>query len=350
MENTPQPKKTNWGMIILLVILIPVLLLGYKFISKKMDGDTNNVVNTAQQNNGFALVGDWYYQDTGAQLKYVNDKYSFTTPQMVNGILKGQMTATIDWMQSVQTHDYEVMRDGKLRIIDVANNTPPYEMDYVYNAASQTLEISDQGYKLTYTRTPNANAAASNNNNTSNNNTTYTPQQSAAVNAPAAKAVLGNVKPSPAPVTSTTTANQNTRPTVANVATVWFNSYNETDPNGSIWSMNTTRTFYDLVIDQNGNLSGKYLREYKASNSGIPGHYAPTTDTYLDYYTFILSPNGDQFDWTRFYSLDDKGKYDVSQVGKTGISKIILNTDGTLLLHDSNTAPIPAQHTYKRIK
>lgn len=156
MEKTATSPKTNWGMIILLVILVPILLLGYKYYSQKIEGNESNPIQTASnnaaQNNAFPLVGDWYYKDNGAELKYVNDKYQFTTPVMTNGILKGQITMTMDWMESVNTMNYEVVKDGKLKIIDPSSQRPTYEMEYSYNAASQTLEIADQGHNLTYTK------------------------------------------------------------------------------------------------------------------------------------------------------------------------------------------------------
>ena len=55
MANTSQAKKTNWVMIILLVVLVPVLLLGYKYFSKQIDENNHaaqsNEINSATQNN-----------------------------------------------------------------------------------------------------------------------------------------------------------------------------------------------------------------------------------------------------------------------------------------------------------
>lgn len=175
MENTPQPKKINWGMIILLLVLIPVILLSYQYISRKIDGKSVNTVpinsnNTSSENSVFPLTGDWYYKDTGADMKYIYDKYSFGSPQMSNGTQKGQVTMTMDWMDSKKTLDYELVGNGKIKFIEPGNNQSSYEINYVYNAANQTLEISDQGHQLTYTRHVTSINMPSNSSNNSSSN------------------------------------------------------------------------------------------------------------------------------------------------------------------------------------
>jgi hypothetical protein len=158
MENTPQPKKTNWAMIILLVILVPVLLLGYKFISKKMDGTDitaqnihqtpNNGNNNASSQNTDFLSGTWYRNDPT-----INSKYIFDAPQTVNGTLQGQVDMVMD-DRSAGKVNYEVIGNGKLRISDPQGSFNPWEMGYAYNAAVQSLEIIASGNSATYTRNP----------------------------------------------------------------------------------------------------------------------------------------------------------------------------------------------------
>lgn len=156
MENTPQ-KKTNWGMIILLVILIPVLLLGYKFISKKMDNPDNTAQNntikpgennTVSAQNADFPSGTWYRNDPT-----INSKYIFDTPQNVNGKLTGQVDMIMD-DQSEGKVNYEVIGDGKLRISDPQGSFNAWELGYAYNAATQSLEIIAGGQSSTFTRNP----------------------------------------------------------------------------------------------------------------------------------------------------------------------------------------------------
>jgi hypothetical protein len=296
MENTPQPKKINWGMIILLVVLIPILLLGYKYVSKKMDGTDNpSQTNAPEQSNGFPLAGEWYYKDTGAALKYVNDKYSFTTPQMLNGVLKGQITMTVEWMGSVKTLNYEVISDGKLRISDPENQSPAYEMVYAYDSSSQTLEISDQGYKLTYTKTPSGNVA--NNNNTNGN-------------------ISSNSN-------SGNSGSQNSNQQMASAQQLagaeWKNTYTE---NGETW--NYTRSFNSPRVE-NGSITG----EKKV------GNYCKIETQYK--YTMI---SANQYRWEIVNQTCGGQPHHVQDVGQTGMSNFELSNGGkSLLVYSSGKNP-----------
>lgn len=185
MESTPQPKKTNWVMIIILVILIPVLILGYKFVSKKMDGMDSSAQITPPQNNGNNSAstqnaaptqntdfpaGTWYRNDPS-----INSKYIFDAPQNMNGNLQGQVDMVND-DRSEGKVNYEVIGNGKMRISDPQNSFPAWEMGYAYNPGGQSLEIIANGHSATYTRNPvyvpPVNTPASAQNTTTTNNTT----------------------------------------------------------------------------------------------------------------------------------------------------------------------------------
>lgn len=305
MENTSQAKKTNWGMIILLIVLVPILLLGYKYFSKKMDGNNNTPQNIAvnnvpaqnntsnnapAQNSSFPLTGDWYYNDNGTGPKYVNDKYNFTVPQMVNGVLKGQLTMVMGWMGSAKTLNYEVVNDGKIRITDPDNGQPPYEMEYTYNSASQALEISDQGYRLTYTpnvptnsHTNNNSANSSNSGNTSSNNASNT----------------GSLK---------TAAEK-----IAGIQ--WKMTATESGQ-----TFHYTRKFSQPRVE-NGQVVGEYVRTCKQA-----GNYC-TLETNYKYQ--MLSDR--QYSW-EIVSASCDGKPENTDVGKTGIHNFELTNGGKTLL------------------
>jgi hypothetical protein len=163
MENTTQPKKTNWVMIIILAVLIPILILGYKYASKKMEGVDNSVQTNSPQNNGNNSAstqnvastqnndfpaGTWYRNDPT-----VNSKYIFDAPQEMNGNLQGQVDM-IDDDRSEGKVNYEVIGNGKMRISDPQNSFPAWEMGYTYNQGGQSLEIIANGHSVTYTRNP----------------------------------------------------------------------------------------------------------------------------------------------------------------------------------------------------
>lgn len=303
MENVPQNKKINWGMIVLLIVLIPVLLLGYKFISKKMDGNENSIQNNTsnkvpEQNNEFPLVGDWYYKDNGAVLKYVNEKYNFTTPQPINGVLKGQVTMTIEWMESVKTLNYEVISNGRLRISEPQNDYPPYEMEYVYNPSSQTLEISDQGHKLTYTRTNNKQVNNSGNSNNSNNNN----------------------------YSNTSNSNsENLRSAANKIAVIeWKNSKTN---NGETFLY--TRTFNKPRLE-NGRIVGEMMRTEKQV-----GNYCKIETHYT--YQMIAA---NQYSWKIVNQTCGGQPHNIQDVGQTGVSNFELsNGEKSLLVYPIGKSP-----------
>ncbi len=196
MQNA-QPKKTNWGMIILLIVLVPVVILGfifgYKYLSKKTDGDksttqespvqnneasNNNESNTdynssktASSSSGFDMVGDWYFNDHGANIKYV-----FSQPQMVNGTLQGQITMLMDGYSKGGPITYSVEGNNRLKLTEAGNNHLWWE-NYFYDPNTETLSFTNnEGNKRTFYRTEHGanNAAASSNNNNSNPPTTAT--------------------------------------------------------------------------------------------------------------------------------------------------------------------------------
>lgn len=157
MTAASEPKKTNWIMVILLVILIPILLLGYKFFSKKMDEPNNTVQTNLTQDNGNNTssaqnadfpTGTWYRNDPS-----INSKYIFDAPQLVNGKSQGQMNVVMD-DRSEGKVNYEIISDGKLRISDPQGSFPAWELGYAYNTAGQSLEIIASGHSATYTRNP----------------------------------------------------------------------------------------------------------------------------------------------------------------------------------------------------
>lgn len=310
MANTPHAKNTHWGMIFFLLVLIPVLLLGYKYASKKMDekdqvaqnntAQNNAVISAPTQNNSFPLAGDWYLSNNGTGPKYVNDKYSFAIPQMANGVIKGQLKSTMEWMETVKILNYEVISDGKLRITDPDNAQSPYEMEYTYNASSQTLEMSDQGYRLTYTRNVpeniNAQKNSANRNNTSNSS----------------KPNTGSIKT-----------------TVEKIA-------------GILWKMTTTEngeTFhytrnFGKPREENGQIVGEYVRTLKQA-----GNYCTLKTNYK--FTMI---SDSQYSWEIMSATCD-GKSENADIGKTGFHNFELSNGGNTLLQwtegtDRSTASV----------
>ncbi|MBK9482478.1 MAG: hypothetical protein IPO02_10965 [Bacteroidetes bacterium] len=327
MANTSQAKKTNWVMIILLVVLVPVLLLGYKYFSKQIDENNHaaqsNEINSATQNNavnstpqsrdgngapaqnsGFPLVGDWYYKDNGAGPKYVNDKYSFTAPQMVNGELKGQLTMVMEWMGSVKSMNYEVINDGELRITAPDNAQSPYEMEYTYNAASQTLEIAEQGYHLTYTRNAPAANSHTNNNGGSSNNSGHT-SNSYSTNTGSLKTAAEKM----ADIQWKMTATENGQ------------------------TFHYTRKFSKPRVE-NGQVVGEYVRTYKQA-----GNYCTLETNYK--YKMV---SDSQYSWEILSAACD-GKPENGDIGKTGIHHFELSNGGKTFLQwtagkDRSTASI----------
>lgn len=326
MENTSHAKKTNWGMIILLVVLVPILLLGYKYFSQQIDGNDhavqNNEVNNAPQNNtdnsisqssagndaadqnsGFPLAGDWYYNENGTGPKYVNDKYSFTVPQLLSGVLKGQLTMVMEWMGSVKTMNYEVINDGKLRISETDNAQSPYEMEYTYNAASQTLEIAEQGYRLTYIRNASAKTNANSNGvNSSNAGNTVNSNNQNSGNLKAAAEKMADI--------------QWKMTTIENGQTFYY-----------------TRKFSKPRVD-NAQVVGEYVRTYKQA-----GNYC-TLETNYKYKMVSES----QYSWEIVSAACD-GKPENGDIGKTGIHNFELSNGGKTLLQwtagkDRSTAAV----------
>lgn len=196
MQNA-QPKKTNWGMIILLIVLVPIVILGsifgYKYLSKKTDGDKttqeipvqNNEANNNNENSidnnssqpvssstNFDMVGDWYFNDHGAIIKYI-----FSQPQMVNGTLQGQLTMLMDGYSKGGPVNYAVEDNNKLKLSET-DNIVSWVENYFYDPNTETLSLTNnEGNKRTFYRTQHGadNAAASNNNN-------YKPPTTAAEN------------------------------------------------------------------------------------------------------------------------------------------------------------------------
>lgn len=271
----PQPKKTNWGMIILLLILIPVLILGFIFGYKKLM-DEPNAQNTVQNNNptqqnnnsnanpSSPITGDWYFEDNGNAPKWFYVKYSFAAPQPSSGgNPKGTVTmAWDDGMYQEKTQNYELINDRTIRITDPNDATaPPYQIEYAYNAGGQTLEISDQGTRLTYLRNPTAtyNASINKNNSapTSNNNNTAQQNNN------------NNVNTSQLPPVG---FDQPKTPANFNVPTSWSNAYEKGNvvisvipkQNGSKISGEIDCQFFD----NNGNYTGDALWYFKGSING----------------------------------------------------------------------------------
>lgn len=111
----PSPKKTNWGMIILILILIPILILGsfwaYKNLIQK-ESTPNTATNQSTQSNTPNNTNDKTnnQQSVDPQHKSVADiltkgtwqtydefedrlsKVTFNQPQVENGLLTGEST------------------------------------------------------------------------------------------------------------------------------------------------------------------------------------------------------------------------------------------------------------------
>lgn len=195
-----QLKKTNWGMIILLIILVPAVILGsifaYKYLSKKTDEDKTTtqenkpVQNDENSNNenstdynssqsassvsNFDMVGDWYFNDHGANIKYI-----FSQPQMVNGTLQGQITMLMDGYSKGGPITYSVENNNKLKLTEAGSNHLWWE-NYFYDPNTETLSFTNnEGNKRTFYRTEQGanNAAAA-----SNNKNNYKPPTTAAEN------------------------------------------------------------------------------------------------------------------------------------------------------------------------
>lgn len=319
--NQQQVPKKNWGMIILILILIPILALGFMYGYKTLMGSNTNNLNPSTNNNnaGFQLTGVWYLNTPGT-----NSKYIFDAPNNVNGKMQGMVDMVFD-NQSDGKVNYEVLREGKLRITDPQGYFNPWELDYTFNSSAQTLEIKANGNNSLYTRNP----PAGNPNNQNNNNATNTQTQSAGN---PSRVVFGNQTPQ----NSNTSTINNKSTAVNNVASVWKVSYN--DGNGMVY---ITRTFYDLVI-QNGNLvGGKYMRVLQAD--GFSGEEKV-------YYSFTMNGQ-DEYDWEVF-NIVGNGQFAGSgklSIGSKGTSKLLLMADGTMVIHDKGTTP-GNQHMYKRIK
>lgn len=271
----PQPKKTNWGMIILLLILIPLLILGFIYGYKKLMSDPNaqntvhNNNNSVQQNNisnsnsSSPLTGDWYFEDNGNAPKWFYIKYSFAAPQPSSGgNPKGTVTmAWNDGMYQEKIQNYELINDRTIRITDPNNGTaPPYQIEYTYNAGGQTLEISDQGTRLTYLRNPTAayNASINKNNNAPTNNNNNATQQNS-----------NNVNTSQLPPVG---FDQPKAPANFKVPTSWSNAYDKGNviisviptQNGSKISGEIDCQFFD----NNGNFTGDALWYFNGTING----------------------------------------------------------------------------------
>lgn len=92
MYPQQQPKK-NWGMIILIIILIPILALGFLYGYKTLMGTNASNLNpsTNYSNAGFQLTGVWYLSTPGT-----NSKYIFDAPNTINGKMQGMVDMVFD--------------------------------------------------------------------------------------------------------------------------------------------------------------------------------------------------------------------------------------------------------------
>lgn len=274
MENTTQPKKTNWVMIIILVILVPVLILGYKFASKKMEGVDNTVQTkplqnnenntasmqnvTSAQNNEFP-VGTWYRNDPS-----VNSKYIFDAPQDINGKQQGQVDMIND-DRSEGKVNYEVIGNGKMRISDPQNSFPAWEMGYAYNQGGQSLEIIANGHSVTYTRNPayvpGANTPAPAQNTTAANNTSQSnvsAQQNKNINTSQLPPVGFDSKPAKSADFSGTWSNAHGAGSDKFTVTLEFQQAGS-QIDGFIYSQNYDNTGYaisDIQWNFNGDING----------------------------------------------------------------------------------------------
>lgn len=176
---TPPPKKTNWGMIIVILLLIPLLILGSIWAYKNLIVSNNSTSKNLQKNSPvFPLNGTWYLDMPGE-----NSKLIFDPPMESEGKLKGNVDFVFNDQSDGKVY-YEVLDQGRLRISDPQGYFNAWEFNYSYDDANDVLIMHADGQQTRYTRVrppSNTNNTQNNNNNNNNNintsNTTSNPNE-----------------------------------------------------------------------------------------------------------------------------------------------------------------------------
>ncbi len=166
MKNTHRVKKTKGGVIIAVLFTV---LTGCESSSNKATEPNANANTHTEQNNpvqskpaaeqennnnkgtansGFAMAGEWYFNDAGAIIKYV-----FSEPQMVNGTLHGQLDMLMDGYFKGGPVNYAVEENNKLKLSETDNSATWWE-NFFYDPNTQTLSLTnEEGVKRTFYRT-----------------------------------------------------------------------------------------------------------------------------------------------------------------------------------------------------
>ncbi len=185
-QYPPPPQKKSWGMIILLIILIPLVILGsifgYKQITKDNNvqagqqpyvdptaGNANNAPINSQNNYppptgtpstpstvapsttstsqavNYPIAGTWYNNDDGVKRIWI-----FNQPQMNNNSIEGNAQYSQNGY-SKYNGSYVDVNNRAFRLNDAKYGS--WEEQYVYNGSAQTLTITNQaGEVQTYYR------------------------------------------------------------------------------------------------------------------------------------------------------------------------------------------------------